>query len=328
MDVQLEPGPSYSGLSHLSPLSQANMGGAFHPATAPTVPANAAVEPLYYDNPDLLHYQQLEQQQQLQQLQQQQLQQQQLQQQQLQQQQQPQFNHVAGSGNMRKRKAESQDNERLSKRMSLLNLEQNGQKMYVAVESPASRSIAESPDQTSNSSSNPQNAASTPETMVLDDSPHKVYIYDLDAELADSASATSSPPSSPRLRFINDLDKHLRTSRIPASVLASQDDGSIAGMSPEDMQLVLYRETPDTISGTVPADLDPVRRAVAEARARVRARQSEEMSEGVPLTPELEGPRVIELEGDEDEGVQTGGGLPQQQPAPVGGEDPDAMELD
>ncbi len=51
---------------------------------------------------------------------------------------------------------------------------------------------------------------------------------------------------------------------IPAAVLANRD-GELAGM----MQLVVYGETR---SLTVPAEQDGVRRAVVEARARLRQR--------------------------------------------------------
>ncbi|KAK8043686.1 hypothetical protein PG993_006116 [Apiospora rasikravindrae] len=103
---------------------------------------------------------------------------------------------------MRKRKAESQDNERLSKRLSLLNLEQNGQKLYVPVESPHLR-----PTETTNS------LKQIPESdeMELDNSKHKVYIYDLDAELSDSGESDDG-----KLVFLPDIQKHLRQqSRIP-----------------------------------------------------------------------------------------------------------------
>ncbi|KAI1801184.1 hypothetical protein F4811DRAFT_470350 [Daldinia bambusicola] len=156
-----------------------------------------------------------------------------------------------GMRKMRKRKAESQDNERLSKRLSLLNLEQNGQKLYVPVESPKLR-----PTESNMLNQIPEN-----DTMQLDDSKHKVYIYNLDDELSDAESDTDG-----RLIFIPDIEKHLMQTRIPPSVLANKD-GEIAGM-----QLVLYREP---TSLTVPEEQDSVRRAVIEARQRARDKQKE-----------------------------------------------------
>ncbi|KAL7620698.1 hypothetical protein AAE478_009693 [Parahypoxylon ruwenzoriense] len=174
--------------------------------------------------------------------------------------------HVGGGmRKMRKRKAETQDNERLSKRLSLLNLEQNGQKLYIPVESPqlrptTSHSLAALPDG---------------DTMQLDDTKHKVYIYNLDDELSDSGNesdrddghASSSSSNSSKLIFLPDIEKHLLQNRIPPSLLANKD-GQIAGM-----QVVLYSE-PASLS--VPAERDSVRKAIVEARQRVRERQKEE----------------------------------------------------
>ncbi|KAI1454539.1 hypothetical protein F4805DRAFT_460611 [Annulohypoxylon moriforme] len=156
-----------------------------------------------------------------------------------------------GMRKMRKRKAETQDNERLSKRLSLLNLEQNGQKLYVPVESPKLR---------------PTECALTqiPEddTMQLDDSKHKVYIKNLDDYLSDSESDSES-----HMIFIPDIEKHLLQNRIPPSVLANKD-GELAGM-----QMVLYSE-PSSL--TVPKEQDSVRKAIIEARQRIREKQKEE----------------------------------------------------
>lgn len=166
---------------------------------------------------------------------------------------------------MRKRKAESQDNERLSKRLSLLNIEQNGQKLYVPVESPhlqptTSKTLTQIPEG---------------DAMELEDTKHKVYIYDLDAELADG-----SEPDDGRLVFLPDIEKHLAKNRIPSALLArtNNDEGA-------DMQLVLYQE-PSSLS--VPQEFDSVRKAIAETRARLRQKQQE----GVPSPPAPSGPRI------------------------------------
>ncbi|KAK8132543.1 hypothetical protein PG999_000716 [Apiospora kogelbergensis] len=154
--------------------------------------------------------------------------------------------------NMRKRKAESQDNERLSKRLSLLNLEQNGQKLYVPVESPHLR-----PTEANSLKQIPES-----DEMELDNSKHKVYIYDLDAELSDSGESDDG-----KLVFLPDIQKHLRQNRrIPPSILANRD-GELAGM-----QMVLYSEP---TSLTVPEEQDSVRKAIIESRARLRQKQKE-----------------------------------------------------
>jgi hypothetical protein len=99
------------------------------------------------------------------------------------------------------------------------------------------------------------------DAMQVDDSKHKVYIYDLDAELSESESDDG------KLVFLPDIEKHLRESRIPPSVLANSE-GELAG----NKQLVLYN-VPSSLS--VPEAQDSVRKAIIEARARVRAKQEQ-----------------------------------------------------
>lgn len=151
----------------------------------------------------------------------------------------------------RKRKAEPQDNERLSKRLSLLNLEQGGSKRCVPVETPA-----ETPPGRRDAA---RDARRDDSPMQVDDSKHKVYIYNMDDELS-----SDSEPEDGQLVFLPDIDKRLRQNRIPPHVLASSD-GELTGM-----QMVLYQ---DPRSLSVPEDKDGVRRAVIDARRRVRERQ-------------------------------------------------------
>ncbi|UKZ75457.1 hypothetical protein TrVFT333_003142 [Trichoderma virens FT-333] len=149
----------------------------------------------------------------------------------------------------RKRKAETLDNdrERLSKRLSRLNIEPKS-KLHVPVETPAIATTSSTcPKPTSD------------ETMQLDDSKHKVYIYDLDAELS-----SDSENDDGKLVFLPDIEKHLRQNRIPRHILAN-DEGELAGM-----QLVLYSD-PKSLS--VPEEKDGVRRAIIEARQRAREGQ-------------------------------------------------------
>lgn len=171
---------------------------------------------------------------------------------------------------MRKRKAETQDNERLSKRLSLLNLEKDGQKLYVPVESPQLR-----PTVGGATAAVSSGALESDDQMQLDESnKHKVYIYDLDAELtSDDDGNESSGDEGAKLVFLPDIAKHLRQqSRIPPRVLANPD-GELAGM-----QLVLYSE-PKSL--TVPESQDGVRKAIADARARLRSRHGQSPDRGV-----------------------------------------------
>ncbi|PNP58613.1 hypothetical protein THARTR1_01629 [Trichoderma harzianum] len=151
----------------------------------------------------------------------------------------------------RKRKAETldTDRERLSKRLSRLNIEPKS-KLHVKAETPA---IATA------SSTCPKATSDENETMQVDDSKHVVYINDLDAELS-----SDSENDDGKLVFLPDIEKHLRQNRIPRHILAN-DDGELAGM-----QLVLYSD-PKSLS--VPEEKDSVRRAIIEARHRAREEQ-------------------------------------------------------
>jgi len=169
----------------------------------------------------------------------------------------------------KKRKAEGQDNnDRLSKRLSLLNLERNGQMLYVPVEQPTSPPPRKAPK-----------AAQNEDFMEVENSKHKVYIYDLDAELSDSESDDG------KLVFLPDIEKHLRETRIPPSVLANSD-GELAGCS----QLVLYN-IPSSL--TVPEEKDSVRKAIIETRARARAKQEEENRIAVSRVARTSAPSIV-----------------------------------
>lgn len=174
----------------------------------------------------------------------------------------------------RKRKADSQDNERLSKRLSLLNLEHNGNKLYVPVESPQLRptttTTANSLNHQIPEAQGQIEVEDDGEDMQLDDTRHKVYIYNLDDELS-SSDGESSADEGGRLMFLPDIQKHLMQNRIPPSVLANSE-GELAGM-----QMVLYRE-PTSLS--VPEEQDSVRRAIIEARHRLREKQGGEQCKG------------------------------------------------
>lgn len=182
----------------------------------------------------------------------------------------------------RKRKADTQpdSNERLSKRLSLLNIEQNGAKLYVPVENaqrtdPASTySPSPTPYLQPSPSYPPQPTAATPaagdEVMQLDDTKHKVYIYNIDDEL----SSESEPDGDDRVVFLPDIGNHLRQNRlrIPRAVLTAREpEMDAADLARK--QLVLYR-VPRSIS--VPEEEDGVRKAIVEARQRVRERQAAE----------------------------------------------------
>lgn len=96
--------------------------------------------------------------------------------------------------------------------------------------------------------------------MELDDSKHKVYIYNLDDELS-----SESEDEEGKLVFLPDIEKHLRENRIPQQVLANSE-GELAGM-----QLVLYKDPKSVI---MPEDKDTRREATLNARQRTKEEQS------------------------------------------------------
>ncbi|TQS35462.1 hypothetical protein Golomagni_04118 [Golovinomyces magnicellulatus] len=154
-----------------------------------------------------------------------------------------------------KRKADyPENNERLSKRLSLLNLEHEGLKFCVPIQTAISQHPPLVPPPINYESSIPPSN----ELMQVEDSKHKVYIYDLDAEILEPE------PEENKLILHPDFEKCLRDCRhVPPPIIANTNQQ-------EDNQLVLYN-VPGSLS--VPKDQDCVRRAIIETRARARAKQ-------------------------------------------------------
>jgi hypothetical protein len=99
--------------------------------------------------------------------------------------------------------------------------------------------------------------------MEVEDTPHRVYIHDLAAELSDIESDEENPI------FLSDIEKHL--SRIPKHVLLGPEP-----KSNEHNQMVLYN-VPTSL--TVPQEQDNVRKAIVEARQRIRNGQASTVKE-------------------------------------------------
>lgn len=163
--------------------------------------------------------------------------------------------------------SETLDSEqRLSKRFNLLNIDSNG-KLYIPV--AASSSAADSTPPLDPSSSRSTTAKSQDDDwMQLEDTKDKVYIYDLDKELAELESDEENPI------FIPDIEKHL--TKIPKHVLMS------TGRELEttaDNQLVLY-SVPASLS--VPEEKDSVRKAIIEARQRAEKKPVKPISQQTP----------------------------------------------
>jgi hypothetical protein len=147
--------------------------------------------------------------------------------------------------------------QRLSKRFDLLNLDTNkAARLYTAVPSHAptprpKRTRAPRPP--------------TDDSMQVEDTPHRVYIHDLAAELSDTDSGSDSEHPI----FLSDIEAHL--SKIPRHVLLGPPPKPTAHN-----QMVLYN-VPASLS--VPEEQDNVRKAIVEARQRIREKQVSDLTE-------------------------------------------------
>jgi hypothetical protein len=164
--------------------------------------------------------------------------------------------------------------QRLTKRFNLLNLDQSGNRRYIPIAAtstsykapsyqsfPCSETTSNSySDATSNSHSSPPVES---DGMEVEDTPNRIYITDLDAEIASLEPSTPNHPI-----FLPDIEKHLLG--LPAHVLKPSAEEEEARREKEkSMQLVVYG-LPTSIS--IPEERDNVRRAIEDARRRVRER--------------------------------------------------------
>ncbi|OSS49747.1 hypothetical protein B5807_05946 [Epicoccum nigrum] len=199
---------------------------------------------------------------------------------------------MAPHGKKRPADASLEGEQRLSKRFDLLNLDNtnnNGARLYIPV--PGSADAAAAAATQPASTPHPLSANAAPkarrpraarpapaaddDSMQVEDTPHRVYIHDLAAELSDTESDSETPI------FLSDIEKHL--SRIPREVLLGPPPKPT-----EHNQVVLYN-VPSSLS--VPEAQDNVRKAIVEARQRIREKQVSGVTE-----PE----RVVEDEDDAD----------------------------
>lgn len=159
------------------------------------------------------------------------------------------------------------DHERLTKRFDLLNIspfllprcrrmcrssnhcsDSNRKQHYIPVSGEANATPAPPV-------SSPANGAGL---MEVEDRPDRIFIHDLDAELAELESDEDKPI------FLPDIEKHLN--KLPPHLLRSHDPHSQLGQA-NDRQLVLY-QVPQSVS--LPNDADSVRKAIIESRNRAR----------------------------------------------------------
>jgi hypothetical protein len=113
--------------------------------------------------------------------------------------------------------------------------------------------------------------------MPVEDNRHRIFISDLDAAIAEIEAEERAAREKEQERsffLTDDVDKEV--SGIPEQVLRNSGTDSATLKSPAPSQaLVLYR---DPLSLTVPEEVDAVRRAVHEARQRIRERHVEDGS--------------------------------------------------
>lgn len=189
----------------------------------------------------------------------------------------------------RKRSADEplEHEQRLSKRFDLLNLvDTNGTRLYIPVAGSSSSSSKHGPSSSTAASAaaiptpdpltfirhhsgpkshrpRPPRCPSNDDGMQIEDTPHRVYIHDLSAELSDIESDEDTPI------FLPDIEKHL--SKIPRHVLLGPEPKPT-----EHNQVVLYN-VPASLS--VPQERDGVRKAIVEARQRIRRGQGSGVKE-------------------------------------------------
>ncbi|KAF2719925.1 hypothetical protein K431DRAFT_227498 [Polychaeton citri CBS 116435] len=157
------------------------------------------------------------------------------------------------------------DEQRFAKRFNLLNAQSssNSNSNYYIPLSPtqtARKPISNEPN------AEPQHVASQnidDEHMQLDDTKDKVYIHNLDDELADIEAHETQP----RLIFLPDIEK--KFSRIPQHVLT----GNSGNAADHNQELVLY-SVPKSL--TVDEGHDNVRKAIIEARRRAQEKSTED----------------------------------------------------
>ncbi|OBT69986.1 hypothetical protein VE03_00565 [Pseudogymnoascus sp. 23342-1-I1] len=217
-------------------------------------------------------------------------------------------------GRVKKRKAETQDfnNDRLSKKLSTLNLEHNADHLHASVEQRPNTLPA---------LKTPERQQSEDDTMRLDDTKHKVYIYDLDKELEEIESSEDEN----KLVFLPDIEKRLLNRRIPSSIFANKD-GELAGMN-KSQAMVLY-DIPHSL--TLTDEKDSVRKAILESRRRAQEKlgvgQPEEHGETseIPADQSASGPSISARPLTNNNAVID----PIVEPAPAEQDEADVMDLD
>lgn len=108
--------------------------------------------------------------------------------------------------------------------------------------------------------------------MPVDDDPHRIFIDDLDAAIAEiEAEERAAKEKQQEQAFFLPDDVEKEMSSVPNHVLKRSATGSGTIELPPSQALVLYK---DPLSLSIPEEDDAVRKAVHEARQRIRDRNS------------------------------------------------------
>ena len=140
--------------------------------------------------------------------------------------------------------------------------------------------------------------------MLVDDTKDRIYIHNLDKEIAEIEDEEERPI------FLPDIEKKL--GKIPKSVLTGDLHPSAQGK-----QMVLY-SVPESLS--VPKEKDSVRKAILEARQRARDEQAKEVEEPAERIQVNGRPGIVIMD---SEYTHSSNGYSQQTHI----EDEDAMDL-
>lgn len=141
--------------------------------------------------------------------------------------------------------------------------------------------------------------------MQVEDTKDKVYIFDLNKELAEVESGEDTPV------FIPDIEKHIM--KLPKSVLIGDDVKAAANK-----QMILYRP-PSSL--TVPAEKDNVRKAIIESRRRAQEKQMAQILDKPNGFIPSRSHGVLQVQ------VQQDGPSKGSAPLVVVDDDPDAMDI-
>lgn len=167
---------------------------------------------------------------------------------------------VTHHGFKRHAEEEPEGEQPITKRLARMRIgkdEQNG----VLPHASAHYAIPHHPQPTISSPAPIPYRASTDDLMPLDDTKDKVYIHDLESEIAQIEA------EEPKCLFLPDIDRKI--SAIPQQLLRCHTNNA-------NTQMVLY-QVPSSIS--VPEEQDHVRKAIIATRARAREKQAREAEE-------------------------------------------------